>query len=175
MTNLTEAQRELLLQATAAPDGAIDAPQDAKLTKPLIKQGLVIALPLAAGGGRLIITDAGSDAVGAPRLAATPSNPVDETVRAAGDESLAAPTPPGPKARTRVKTDGPSGKLGILADLLKRPDGATLEQMVVATGWQAHSVRGAMSGSLKKGFGLVIDSEKTETGRVYRIDLADAA
>ncbi len=42
--------------------------------------------------------------------------------------------------------------------------------MTAATGWQAHSVRGAMSGALKKKLGLIIASEKTEAGRVYRIE-----
>ena len=41
--------------------------------------------------------------------------------------------------------------------------------MVGATGWQAHSVRGAMSGGLKKGFNFVIDSQKVESVRTYRI------
>jgi hypothetical protein len=44
-----------------------------------------------------------------------------------------------------------------------------LEDMMAATGWQAHSVRGAMSGALKKNQGLVIESEKAAAGRVYRI------
>jgi hypothetical protein len=63
----------------------------------------------------------------------------------------------------------PKGKLGALVALLRAPDGATLEAMMVATGWQAHSVRGALSGSLKKKLGVAISSEKTEAGRVYRI------
>jgi len=63
----------------------------------------------------------------------------------------------------------PKGKLAALIALLQRPQGATLEAMQAATGWQAHSVRGALSGSLKRGKGLTIVSEKTDGGRVYRI------
>ena len=63
----------------------------------------------------------------------------------------------------------PGGKLGKLVELLQRPDGATLEEMVAATGWQAHSVRGAMSGGLKKKQGLTITSTKTDGTRVYRV------
>ncbi|HXQ17725.1 MAG TPA: DUF3489 domain-containing protein [Caulobacteraceae bacterium] len=44
-----------------------------------------------------------------------------------------------------------------------------VEDMMAATGWQAHSVRSAMSGALKKKLGLVIESEKAAGGRVYRI------
>ena len=70
---------------------------------------------------------------------------------------------------------GPGGKLGALVGLLRRPDGACLVDMMAATGWQAHSVRGAMSGALKKKLGLAILSEKTEAGRFYRIALDVAA
>ena len=68
----------------------------------------------------------------------------------------------------------PKGKLGALIGLLKRPEGADVEEMMAATGWQAHSVRGAMSGALKKKLGLTIESEKSAAGRVYRIP-AEAA
>ena len=64
----------------------------------------------------------------------------------------------------------PAGKLGIMVTLLSRPDGAQIADLMSATGWQAHSVRGAIAGALKKGRGLTVISEKTEAGRVYRID-----
>ena len=61
-------------------------------------------------------------------------------------------------------------KQAVLIELLKRPEGATLAQMTEATGWQVHTVRGAMAGALKKKLGLEITSEKqTGTDRVYRI------
>ena len=41
--------------------------------------------------------------------------------------------------------------------------------MMSATGWQAHSIRGAISGSVKKALGLNVQSEQTDVGRVYRI------
>ena len=54
--------------------------------------------------------------------------------------------------------------------LLPRPEGASVEEMAKATGWQSHSVRGVMSGALKKKLGLTIASEKVEgRGRIYRI------
>jgi len=65
--------------------------------------------------------------------------------------------------------DKPKGKLATLVELLGRPEGATLEAMTQATGWQDHSVRGAMSGSLKKAMGLIITSEKVDGVRIYRI------
>ena len=61
-------------------------------------------------------------------------------------------------------------KQAILIEMLRRPKGATIEQMTAKTGWQAHSVRGAISGTLKKKLHLAVTSEKVEgSGRVYRI------
>ena len=54
--------------------------------------------------------------------------------------------------------------------MLQRPEGATITQLSRALDWQAHSVRGAMSGSLKKKQGLQITASKEEgADRVYRI------
>ncbi|MEQ9260585.1 MAG: DUF3489 domain-containing protein [Roseovarius sp.] len=62
-------------------------------------------------------------------------------------------------------------KQQIMIDLLRRPEGAGIEEITVATGWQSHTVRGAMSGALKKKLGLEITSKKVEgLGRVYRIE-----
>ncbi|WP_366915013.1 DUF3489 domain-containing protein [Antarcticimicrobium sp.] len=62
-------------------------------------------------------------------------------------------------------------KQQIMIDLLRRPEGAGIEEITAATGWQSHTVRGAMSGALKKKLGLDITSEKIEErGRVYRIE-----
>lgn len=64
---------------------------------------------------------------------------------------------------------GPSGKLGIVVALMRRPEGATVTQMGEATGWQPHSVRGALAGALKRKHKLTIVGEPGEAGRVYRI------
>ena len=62
-------------------------------------------------------------------------------------------------------------KQAMMIELLKRPGGATLAEIVEATGWQAHTVRGAMAGALKKKLGLTVTSEKDEfRGRVYRLN-----
>ncbi|WP_395689409.1 DUF3489 domain-containing protein [Aestuariivirga sp.] len=52
---------------------------------------------------------------------------------------------------------------------LARPQGATISELSEATGWQAHSLRGFLSGTLKKKLGLRLDSSKGEGGRRYRL------
>ncbi len=53
--------------------------------------------------------------------------------------------------------------------MLRRPEGATIAQICEATGWQQHTVRGTLSGALKKKLGLLITSVKEPGGlRVYR-------
>jgi len=61
-------------------------------------------------------------------------------------------------------------KKAIVLDMLKRPDGATLQEIMSVTGWMAHSVRGFLSGVLGKKMGLTIESIKTPDGaRSYRL------
>ena len=63
-----------------------------------------------------------------------------------------------------------SSKEAMVIDMLRRPEGATIAQIMVATGWQAHTCRGAFAGALKKKRGLTVTSEKRERGeRIYRI------
>lgn len=61
-----------------------------------------------------------------------------------------------------------ASKLVQLVTLLSRPDGATLAELVEATGWKSHSVRGALAGALKRK-GHAVTSEKLEGERRYRI------
>jgi hypothetical protein len=64
-----------------------------------------------------------------------------------------------------------NSKQSTMIKLLKRPGGATIDEMAKTTCWQRHSVHGMMSGVLKKRLGLSIVSEKGERGRVYRISI----
>jgi hypothetical protein len=82
------------------------------------------------------------------------------------------------KARTRKRataegepaTTRAGSKRAQILELLKQPEGATLKDIMSATGWQAHSVRGFISGTLGKKMGLSVISTKNEGGeRVYRI------
>ena len=58
-----------------------------------------------------------------------------------------------------------------ILDLLKRPGGATIKALMKASGWQPHSVRGFLSGNLRKKMGLVVVSAKSDDGeRSYSIE-----
>jgi hypothetical protein len=78
----------------------------------------------------------------------------------------------GKAAKSKKSDNGAAAKApsksGAVVALLKRDRGATLDDMMAATGWQRHSVRGFLAGALKKQHGLTARSEKTEQGRVYR-------
>ena len=91
-------------------------------------------------------------------MTADASNPTINKTRAPGRTGTAAPIP---------SADAPS-KLETILALLARPGGASLAELVAATGWQAHSVRGALAGSLKRK-GHAIRSVKLDGERRYRI------
>lgn len=74
-----------------------------------------------------------------------------------------------PKAQPATVVDASISKLDTIITLLKRPKGATLEEMMQATGWQRHSVYGTLSGAIKKKRGLPLITEFGERGRSYRI------
>lgn len=61
------------------------------------------------------------------------------------------------------------GKITTLVSMMRRPSGASVAELTQETGWQAHSVRGAISGNVKRKLGLRVLSEKVGNKRVYRI------
>ena len=61
-------------------------------------------------------------------------------------------------------------KQARLIALLRRPQGATMEDLIAATGWRRHTVRGAISGALRKRLGLTVTTAQSEKGsRIYQI------
>jgi len=78
-----------------------------------------------------------------------------------------------PRSRTKPAT-GKQTKQQTCLDLLSRQEGATIEELQVATGWQQHSVRGFLAGAVKKKLGLTLLSEKSHAQpRRYRISNTD--
>jgi hypothetical protein len=82
-------------------------------------------------------------------------------------EALPDPEPQS-DAKRRSKQDA------VIA-MLQRLDGATVDEVASAMGWQRHTVRGLFSGTLKKKLGLTLDSAQEERGRVYRIAAREQA
>jgi hypothetical protein len=88
-----------------------------------------------------------------------------------------APAEEGGSEQKRKTADGrkprstrADSKQAQLIEMLKSPEGATIDEIVKKFDWQAHTVRGAIAGALKKKLGLNVQSEKVEgRGRVYRI------
>jgi len=105
----------------------------------------------------LVATAAGLSAVGIE-----PANEV--RAGTARDKKNPVAKPPGNPKRAPTKLD-------LLIGALKSRNGVTIDQLMKITGWQAHSVRGAISGALKKRLGLKVLSEAVEgKGRTYRIE-----
>ena len=73
-----------------------------------------------------------------------------------------------PEPEPQSDAKHPSKQDAVIA-MLRRPEGATVDEVASATGWQRHTVRGVFSGTLKKKLGLTLASGQEERGRVYRI------
>ena len=110
------------------------------------------------------INSAGEPAAGPAEAAA----PVEAPKKRGRPKKVAAATEPSAAPAPRKTRD--DTKQAQLIAMLRRKEGATIAQIVAATGWQPHTVRGAFAGALKKKLGLTVTSEKVEgVGRVYRL------
>ena len=107
-------------------------------------------------GTTLVVTDAGLLAIGVKPVVVT-------TVMAILKQASVLP-------EAKQTTQRAGTKQAMLIEMLQSHDGTTMEAIIAATGWQAHSARGAMSGALGKRLGLTVISAKEDgRGRVYRI------
>ena len=164
---LSDAQAVILSTACAREDGAV-FPVTASLKggavgnvcKSLLKQELI---------EEIAATDLNTvwrhdEERGPITLRATPLAYSTLGITDEQDETPPAEAPTAPVQRRK------GTKQETLIEMLRAEGGATIDEIVEATGWQAHTVRGAMSGALKKKLGLTITSEKIEgRGRVYVI------
>lgn len=170
---LTEAQRSVLEPACAREDLCV-FPVLAKLKggavgnvcKSLLKRRLIQEVPAAdamtvwrhdqeSGALTLQVTEAG-------KLALTGA-----AVTSGGQGPARARAPDAPASQP-VQTKG--SRQDTLVRLLRRPEGATIDDMAEATGWQPHSIRGALSGVIGKKLGLKVTSEKLPgRARTYKV------
>jgi hypothetical protein len=198
MTRLSDTQLVILNAAAQRDDrnalplpGSLRGGAAAKVVGALLSRGLVAETVTESmakadpalntfwrneADGRAVllnINGAGLQAIGVEPEGCEPTDKADNAVRTAERATEAPSAGKAKKApakgagaprapRTREGT-----KQAALIALLRK--GATIDEMVAATGWQSHTVRGAMAGALKKRLGLTIASEKEERGRVYRI------
>jgi hypothetical protein len=163
------------------------------ILRALLAEDLVLERPSLADedpwvrsedGGRssLIITAAGLEAVGLGNSDKVTEIVADaDTQRGKGKARAKQPSPTKrastkPTAKSAPKTsevasNGRTTKLDILIGALRQRKGATIAELMDATGWQAHSVRGSISGALKKRMSLNVTSKTVDgRGRVYRIE-----
>ena len=117
-------------------------------------------------GTTLVATEAGLEAIGIEPVVAKATS---ASRKAKPDPAL---TPQSPDAPKPVAVRAGTKQAQIIA-LLQRPEGASIGEIVEATGWQAHSARGMISGALKKKLGLAVTSEKVDgRGTVYWLEQA---
>ena len=82
----------------------------------------------------------------------------------------ASPAKKAPKGGKKPDAARAGSKIAKILDLLKRSGGATMKELMKATGWQPHSVRGFLSGTVAKKMGRSLASTKSEDGeRSYSI------
>lgn len=178
---LTDTQLSILSKAAQRDDHAIAAIDKRAATRAaveaLLKAKYLKSVPKIAGTTSWLGND--GDAPASLVLTAKGLKAIE------GSDNKSAhtdqPEPSSPRAKWKGDADGKkaekpaqrgvreTSKLGTLIALLKRAKGAGLDEMCGATGWQAHSVRGAISGSLKKKLGLAVTSAVEGETRVYRI------
>jgi hypothetical protein len=114
-------------------------------------------------GTTLIATEAGLEVIGIEPLAAGAV----AAARKAKPEPVQLPDDTGTAKPVAIRA---CTKQAQIIAMLQRPEGATVAEMVEATGWLAHTVRGSISGALKKKLGLPIAAEKVEgRGTVYKL------
>src|ERR1039457_1207209 len=112
--------------------------------------------------------------LGGAQVGPNAQSPANWALRQIPAQSLRKKAPKGQKAAPKDKKSGVAARDGSktakVLDLLKRPDGATLKELMKLTGWQNHSLRGSLSGTVGKKRGLAVTSTKGEDGeRSYSV------
>lgn len=170
MTKLTDTQATIL-SAASQRDGHIALPlpdslrggSAAKVVSAMLAKGFLEEVEADMRNGEPVWRETG-DGHGVTLVATT------EGLAAINIETDSAPVKPTEDAVTRTRALRAGTKQAALIAMLRTPAGGTIAEIMAATGWQSHTVRGAMSGALKKRLGLVITSEViVGRGRAYKI------
>lgn len=173
MTKFTDTQA-IILSAASQRDGSIALPLPdslrggaaAKVVGAMLAKGFLEEVEADMRNAEPIWRETG-DGHGVTLVA------TDAGLAAIGIETDSAETTPAEDSAPKVRTPREGTKQATLIAMLRAPDGATVAEIMTATGWQSHTVRGAMSGALKKKLGLEVTSEKVkDRGRVYKLPAA---
>jgi hypothetical protein len=179
-SKLTDTQHQVLTHAADQPDGRLTwFPEGVKggARQKVIAGLFNKALITSNGGQDWFVAAEGYDALGRARptpAAIHPDSEVEAAVSAA-EANWAQETQEATKRLIKVGVEGKprtrdNSKQATVIQMLQRPEGATIQQICAVTGWQNHTVRGTLAGSLKRKLGFVIVSSKPEHGdRVYHI------
>jgi Protein of unknown function (DUF3489) len=168
------------------PDGVkAKGGAEQKVLAGLRKRGFVRMIETAGRPQRVVITSEGMAAIGVESddgetgpteadtgvTAAEPAPGKDTPAPPAASDDGATAGKRKAKAKAAAKPreaaadEKPTPRSGTkqaqMIEMLKRPQGATVEQIAAATGWQKHTVRGAISGALKKKLGLTVEATRT--------------
>jgi len=167
--HLSDAQSVILSAACAREDGMV-FPVTASLKggavgnvcKSLLKRGLIEEIVAADPDTVWRHDDAGPLTLRATQLA--------HATLGLGDADGDVPAP---QQDLTPQTQRKGTKQAQLIAMLRANGGATIDEIVAALGWRSHTIRGAMSGTLKKKLGLKVTSEKIKGhGRIYKLPAA---
>jgi hypothetical protein len=145
MIKLTPTQKTVLELSAHNDKGHIDMPENIRGGAiDMVLQGLVTKGFAVLNGNKHVITPAG--------------------LKAVSFDSLESP-----QGREQ-KNPKPGTKQALLVNLLRQPNGTTMDEMVKVTMWQKHTVRGTLSHTIKKRLGYLVESAKnSDNVRIYRI------
>jgi Protein of unknown function (DUF3489) len=190
MTKLSDTQLVILGAAAQRADLSVLPLPDslklkggalAKVMDSLRNRGVIRVLDTDGGPERVVITSEGMAAIGveteddeapagatepdtAPRTTAEAGAAREGPTEVAERDNAATPAvskPEGAPGRAAAKPTPRAGtKQAKMIEMLKRPEGATVEQIAATTGWQHHTIRGAISGALKKKLGLTVEATR---------------
>ena len=167
-SKLTETQSAVLKAAAGRVHGNIE-PLPANLrggARAKVLEGLLSRGLIADADGHHLLTDAGYAAIGKRRPVPKGIQKMDAPDALTKREAIHALQ----KLEVPSRTIRPGTKLAAIIDAMLHPGGATIAQMMAGTGWQAHTVRGAISGMVRKRLGYEVVTEKGADGqRGYRI------
>jgi hypothetical protein len=134
------------------------------------ESGASYALKLTAAGAKAIAVDDAEPEDDAGGESATLANRDQAAILSGLDAKDARPSEaiePGPIRGPSAPRGG--SKLARVIALLERDHGATMEELIAATGWLAHTTRAALTGLRKRGYAVAIDRSDDKRGSFYRI------